>query len=387
MLRTLALIALAFMTANTAKATTLFVNCDNGQSLNRTLSRLERHEPATVWVKGTCSEYVQVKGFDGLTLQGLSGAALVQPGTNPHPALFGAVLQIESSRSVTVEGFTVRSPVTGVFGIAIEHGSTDIRLRDLTVEGGPYGIIIFERSQVSLARVTGRDPGYTPVGIYDESDVHVESCLFENTSGATWHAGFDVGSSHLTMQGTTIRNMQVGINADDGSSVDTQGFNTYYPAGGPIDVLIESPLGVNYYGVSLSNGSSMNVGTALLHITGAGQVWGGNTGGILLSGASSLNAGNNIVISGSQGQGIMATDNSHVALDGAQITGSQHGGLVATNLSTISVGSLTPPTVVSGNVTDLFCDSRSLITGAAQIANAASVQCSNLIAGDNDSLP
>ena len=48
------------------------VNCDQGQSLNRTLSRLDKHSPATVLVKGTCTEFVQVKGFEDLALKGLS---------------------------------------------------------------------------------------------------------------------------------------------------------------------------------------------------------------------------------------------------------------------------------------------------------------------------
>jgi len=39
------------------------VNCDQGQSLNRTLSRLHKHSPAAVLVSGTCTEFVQVNGF------------------------------------------------------------------------------------------------------------------------------------------------------------------------------------------------------------------------------------------------------------------------------------------------------------------------------------
>jgi hypothetical protein len=46
-----------------------------------------------------------------------------------------------------------------------------------------------------------------------------------------------------------------------------------------------------------------------------------------------------------------------------------------------------PSTEISGNGTDLFCDSKSLISGGANIANAASVQCSNLLPGDYENLP
>jgi hypothetical protein len=57
------------------------VDCSNGQSLNRTLAKLNTTLPTTVFVKGTCNEYVQVFGFNNLTLKGLSGAALAQPTT------------------------------------------------------------------------------------------------------------------------------------------------------------------------------------------------------------------------------------------------------------------------------------------------------------------
>src|SRR3954453_22193435 len=89
------------------------VDCSNGQSLNRTLAKLKTIFPITVFVKGTCNEYVQVFGFNNLTLKGLSGAALAQPTTGTGNFL-GAVLLIESSRSITVEGFNVQAdPATG----------------------------------------------------------------------------------------------------------------------------------------------------------------------------------------------------------------------------------------------------------------------------------
>jgi hypothetical protein len=58
---------------------TITVNCDNGQSLNRTLSQLNKQMPVTVIVLGTCTEYVAIDGFEGLALRGQSGAAIQQP--------------------------------------------------------------------------------------------------------------------------------------------------------------------------------------------------------------------------------------------------------------------------------------------------------------------
>jgi len=57
-------------------------------------------------------------------------------------------------------------------------------------------------------------------------------------------------------------------------------------------------------------------------------------------------------------------------------------------MSTIAVGTGTNPlTEITGNGMDLVCDSRSLITGGANIVGAATVQCASLLTGDTDPIP
>src|SRR5262245_4643145 len=82
------------------------VDCNAGQSLNSTLAKMAKFTPATVTVRGTCTEFVLVEGFDGLTLNGVQGATLQQPATNPQSNPY--VLSIRASRSVTVTGLAVR---------------------------------------------------------------------------------------------------------------------------------------------------------------------------------------------------------------------------------------------------------------------------------------
>jgi hypothetical protein len=375
---------LLVLTASLAGAQTpsiaITVDCSRGQSLNSTLSKLNKYLPVTVYVKGTCTEFVQVSGFDNLTLKGLSGATLSQPSTGAGNFL-NAVLLIESSRSIIVDGFNIQADTSTGTGIGIGHGSTDVRLRNLHIQGGGEGIIIFERSQVSLAYVNGKDAGYTPLGIYDASDVHVEHCSFDNSTGAFWHAGVDLGASHLTIYATAIHNMQVGINASAGSIVDVQTFTTYYPAGSTNDVTIENQFGTNFDGVSLSAGSRLNVLGAKLAINQPGQPWGGTTGGVLVSDGSVLSSLNaNLVITGSHGQGIVVDNNSHASLTGSSVTGSGHGGLVLANLSSIDVsaGNSNLQTLIGGNTVDLFCDSNSTITGSASFAGVPTSQCANV---------
>jgi hypothetical protein len=385
----MALITLLFAATWLTAMPIISVDCDAGQSLKRTLAKMDKHTPATVQVKGTCTEYVLIDGFDGLTLKGLQGAALNQPSTDPGNGLIINVLSIEASRSITISGLDVHSLSSALAGIGIGGNSLDVRLRNLSIDGtGAFGIIVYEASQVSIARVTARNPGFATVGIYDVSDVHIEDCLFAHSTGDGWHVGLSVGSGHVTMHGTTIRNMQDGMEIFQNGSVNIQDYNTYYPLGGSTDVVIESPAGNNFNGVSVGSGGTLILSNATrLLINNPGQPWGGDTAGVFVSDSGSLDAGPNLVVSGSHGHGVLVKNNSHASLAGSSITGSSHGGLVVVNQSTIKVGWNDPLTQISGNGTDLFCDSRSLITGGANIANAATVQCSNLLPGDYENLP
>src|SRR5690242_13974742 len=118
------------VTGSSIMAGSIVVNCNLGQSLNSTLSRLEKRSPVTVLVNGTCTEYVQIVGFEGLTLKGLPGATLQQPSTDPTNGLLIQVLSIAASRSVTIDGFAVHSRASALDGIGIGQNSIDVRLRN-----------------------------------------------------------------------------------------------------------------------------------------------------------------------------------------------------------------------------------------------------------------
>jgi hypothetical protein len=367
--------------------TSITVNCDSGQSLNVALSKLNKQGPNTVSVNGTCTEYVQVFGFENLTLKGLTGATLSQPSTGAGNVL-NSLLFIESSRNIIVQGFNIQADTVTVPAVGIGHGSSDIRLRDLNIQGGTSGIVIFENSEVSIAYVTAQDPGYSTIGIYDLSDVHIERSTLKDTTGEAWHVGLDVGASHVTMYGVNISNMQVGITAHNGSIIDVLNFNTYYATGGPSDVTISNSAGTNYNGVTVDGGGSLNVTGARLVINKPGQTYGGTTGGVLISDGAVMGAYNgDLVITGSRGQGVMALSNSHATLVGATVTGGSHGGLVAANLSSIDVGSGNTLALVGGNSVDLFCDSGSTITGSMNLSGVPTAQCTNLLSGQTVTLP
>ena len=368
-------------------STPITVDCSKGQSLNKTLANLNRQSAYTVSVNGTCTEFVQVSGFHNLVLKGLPGATLVQPNTGGGN-LFNSTLFIESSQSVQVEGFAVQGNAAPLANIGIGHGSTDIRLRSLNISGGNGGILIFENSQVSIAYVHVQDTGYSTLAIYDSSDVHVEHCLFENTASDGWHQGISVGASHVTMYAITIRNMQQAIGGGADSAIDLSVYNTYYVATGNTDVVIDSSAGLTFAGVTLTGGS-LNIYGAKLVINKSGQSWGGTTAGVNLDQGATMLAYNGLLsITGSLGQGIVAMNNSHATLFGATISNGIHAGLVAINNSSIDLSTNnTPPSTISGNAVDLFCDSDSKITGTANIAGSPTTQCTNLLSSETVPLP
>ena len=93
------------------------------------------------------------------------------------------------------------------------------------------------------------------------------------------------------------------------------------------------------------------------------------------------------MVTGNRGQGVMVSNNSHAELAGSSITGSGHGGLVVVNMSTAGANLTNPLTTISGNGTDLLCDSKSRITGSLYMANVTTVQCNDLVPGLYQSLP
>ena len=378
-------LAALLLSANSAFAgQTRTVNCDEGQSLNSTLATLTKLQSATVTVKGTCTEYVLVDGFNDLTLTGAPGATLQQPSTPPPPSP-SFVLSIKASRSVSVTNLSFHSLPSVPSSIGIGGGSNEVLVRDVTTDG-TGGIFVYEASQVRLVRVTVNiTSGFAAISAVDKSDVHIIDGLLQRpTTSNFFNAGILASSGHVTMQGMTIRDMQLGISIERGGDVDIVNFE---PTAAGIDVIVDNPSGTNFNGVVVSDSSSLNLGSATtLRINNAGQPYGGDSGAVFLSSGSTLNANGNLVVTNSRGQGVIVSNNSHARLAGSSITGGAHGGLVVMNLSTAGVDSGNP-TTISGNGTDLFCDSKSRITGGANIANAITVSCNSLLPGTYENLP
>jgi hypothetical protein len=357
------------------------VNCNNGDSLNSTLAKLNKQAPHTVIVRGTCTEFVTVNGIEGLTLRGQAGATIQQPATNPQNNAY--VLSITGSRGINVFGLSVSSLPSILSGIGITKGSSQVQLQNVNVTGS-WGIVVAEESQVWLVQVKVTiTSGFAAVSAFDKSDVHIAGGSLQRPSDGNFYAGLFVGSGHVTLQGMTIRDMQESIDIAESGSVDLVNVDTTQPT----DVMIDNPSGTNTNGAFVSDGSSLNLGSARLLIRNAGQSWGGTSGAVFVTNNSTLNAGANLIITNSQGQGVIVTNNSHATLAGSSVTGDLHGGLVAANLSTIDVQQGSTLTLVGGNRPDLFCDSSSYITGTANLSGVPTFSCTNQLLSNYSSLP
>jgi hypothetical protein len=357
------------------------VKCNNGESLTSTLAKLNKQAPHTVIVQGTCTEFVSLNGFEGLTLRGQAGATIQQPATNPQNNSY--VLSITGSRGINVFGLSVSSLPSIFSGIGIGKGSSQVQLQNVNVTGS-WGIVVYEESQVWLVQVNVTiSSGFAAISAFDKSDVHIAGGLLQRPFDGNFYAGLLVGSGHVTLQGMTIRDMQSSIDITGSGSVDLGDVDPTQPA----DVIIDNPSGTNTNGAFVGDGSSLNLDSARLLIRNAGQSWGGTSGAVFVTNDSTLDAGANLIISNSQGQGLIVTNNSHATLAGSSITGGLHGGLVAANLSTIDIQQGSALTLVGGNRPDLFCDSSSYITGTANLSGVPTANCANQLLSNYSSLP
>jgi len=140
------------------------VNCSRGESIQKALNRLNRVSPlspALVTVHGTCNENVVIQGFNRLTLQAASGATISDASGGT-----GAVVDIEDSTDVSLEGFTINGGAIGVycgnFSVCRFNGNTIQGASDAdfqagqawayfdenTIQDSCYGLVSLESSYV-----------------------------------------------------------------------------------------------------------------------------------------------------------------------------------------------------------------------------------------------
>src|SRR5882724_8012886 len=117
-----------------AEAANLTVNCDKKETIRGSLKLLavtHPQGPNTLFVVGSCSENILIQSVDRLTLIAKNGASITDQSNGSL-----AVVDIEDSHSVTLQGFTINGGSGGV-----NCGSASVcYLTGNTIQGGGVGV-------------------------------------------------------------------------------------------------------------------------------------------------------------------------------------------------------------------------------------------------------
>jgi Right handed beta helix region len=129
-----------------AQAANLTVNCDNKQTIRQALRLLAATNPQgpnKITVSGSCKGNFAIKSMDRLTLITRKGASITDRSNGTL-----AVVDIEDSRSVTVQGFAING---GAQGILCNTASV-CYLTGNTIQGpaGGYGVDVLRGSRAFL---------------------------------------------------------------------------------------------------------------------------------------------------------------------------------------------------------------------------------------------
>ena len=363
------------------------VDCSKGDSINGELAKLSRSGPNVLTVSGTCAEDIVIDGFDDLTLVAAPGAAL-----HPASASSKTILLVNSSRRVVVDGFAINipapPPATPVTWVAEFNGSVGCVMKNLAVTGGG-GIRVQRSSYVSLSDSTlhdvtiGMTVGNACTG--DIRGVTIDNTLTPAPRGQIGIAVF-AGSTAFA-EGVTISGFNQGAFANGTFAVLGPGFfDTTRP------VVIQG----NRTGIAVNNGGFASL-SGPITITGNGQLNNDLSGGIVVNNGTLAITGplpqagvseikNNVT------QGVLVMNNGTGQITGP-VSVSQNGynGVVAVNggiAGFSGIGNpIAFPTVTQNVARDIFCDSRSLVTGSNNVTGAAQRECANQLPGAAPPIP
>ena len=115
-------------------------------SINNALASLDPSEDNTVYVKGACKENVNVVGFDRLKLIAQNGASISDASGDT-----AAVLSIDNSTRVSVQGFTINGSGPNALTEAIDCTFSYCAFSGNTVQGGADGIDVFGGARASFS--------------------------------------------------------------------------------------------------------------------------------------------------------------------------------------------------------------------------------------------
>ena len=362
---------LLFLAAAFSASADTKVDCNKGESINTALSKLKKSGPNVVSVSGTCTEDISIVGFDDLSLVA-DGAAVLNPAT----ATSRRVILVNSSRLVSIDGFTMTlSNAVPQTWVAEFNGSSGCSIANMSITGGG-GIRLQRSSNVNITDVAMHN---AVIGIIvgNACQADIRGVTIENTPPSFGNVGIAVFSgSTAFVEGTTVSGYSTGVTAGGGQF--------FVPGTSIFDTAREVVIQNNRIGVS-ANAHGLVQFSAATRVVNNGN--GGDlTGGIVITGGSfTALAGNPalgvVEISNNNGQGVLVLNNGLSSITGSSafVANNHLNGVAVVNGG---IASFSNGVNVTGNTAkDLFCDDRGLITGSAGVAGATKVQCTNMIPG------
>ncbi len=248
-----------------AQAANLTVNCDKKETIHKAVKLLANANPQgpnTIFVAGSCRENIVVQSMDRLTLITKNGASIRDRSNGTL-----AVVDVEDSHSVTVQGFTIIGGVGGV-----NCGSASVcYLTGNTIEAGGVGVSGGSRS-------------------------FLESNVIENGGrGATVEGGSQMSSS-----------------------------NDVFQTNGAQGIVLEGSYFLASNSSVLNNGSGILAASSNLSLLG-GTVSGSVGNGITMRAGSTVAFRNSAIVTGNGGDGVHLEDASFAGFQSATVTGNLSG--------------------------------------------------------------
>jgi parallel beta-helix repeat protein len=225
------------------QAANLTVNCGGSSedalpTISSAIKLLNPEGPSTVTVSGSCHENILILSFDRLRLITTTGATI-----NDASGGRSQVVEIEDSRRVALEGFTINGGADGV----LCNTASLCYLTGNIVQGstGQQGVALFGSSKAFLRRNTIQNNSGRSLTVANDSQVDSGSDTFKGNGaiGVVVNSGAYFGTSSSIIQnngsdgvvvtdhstarfisGTISGNAGNGVTVQDGADA---GFNSY----------------------------------------------------------------------------------------------------------------------------------------------------------------
>lgn len=165
---------------------TVSVDCNDGESINRAITRTNLAQRLTISVSGTCVENIVIDR-DHVTLNAVTGASIVAAETGDP---FSSAVAVLGATNVTIQGFASISG--GFFAILISNGS-QADVRNNTIHAANQGLGIWRNS----------------------SAVVEDNWIHDNTTGI-----LVIQSSNIVARRNTINSNNYGVRVFDSSHGD-----------------------------------------------------------------------------------------------------------------------------------------------------------------------